>query len=596
MESCIMSNFQPSRPRQQWLFRAVTKCLVTCLLLVFLGTFAHSQAIGLRWDLGVPGSAGVVTITAGSGYPPIYAVPNATLAFCGYPAVLSGAGTPCTNLVTTYTDLTLGTSCPTNAQIVLQDSVTCQASSGADGSLGINLAGGGTYTYTLTINGVTTPPFTVSIGIPGTASTPVTTPVSCPGTSTLFPITSESQTFAVTLTGNCTASALTAVSAIIPPAIVIFQITQPSGGGDTFTWPSNVIGGAVIGSASNQVTTQAFMWNGTNATAIASANLGSGPLQRAGIFDATTGFECDGSFGTIGFFLQSTGSGCTWASGGNSFLLANAASTGTTLNKLVKQTGNPATGVIAATTDVSGIIGVVASGAGTSGNATIVQGGKTALVFDGATTSNDYFTISSSVSGDGTDTGLGPPSLPPCGTQILGQVLSSNVGGGTYQVDLYPPGLYVPCQVVTPSFNAPQRVVLGSPVSLTAFTQAIILTESVTFPSAAGTYRADARYGLYVTAGANACLAEVIDTTNTLAFAVNGQDANGTGYVALSGSEISSHTYAASSTATFTLQVICNNGATGLVGATVTSGLFTGGDAIVPAEPTYLSVTPVLSN
>jgi hypothetical protein len=386
---------------------------------------------------------------------------------------------------------------------------------------------------------------------------------------------------------------LTAVSAIIPPAIVIFQITQPSGGGDTFTWPSNVIGGAVIGSASNQVTTQAFMWNGTNATAIASANLGSGPLQRAGIFDATTGFECDGSFGTIGFFLQSTGSGCTWASGGNSFLLANAASTGTTLNKLVKQTGNPATGVIAATTDISGIIGVVASGAGTSGNATIVQGGKTALVFDGATTSNDYFTISSSVSGDVTDTGLGPPSLPPCGTQILGQVLSSNVGAGAYQVDLYPPGLYVPCQVS--SFSAPQTVTSTSPgqptfpVALTT-TQATVLMVSVTFPSTGGPYHADVRYGLWALIGPNVIAGFVYDTTNNIPFAFSEQNANGSGYVALNAAQISSVTYAAGSTAVFKLVAVCNDSAgSPPYEVTATNGLFT----LSPNPVTYLSVTPV---
>ena len=139
------------------------------------------------------------------------------------------------------------------------------------------------------------------------------------------------------------------------------------------------------------------------------------------------------------------------------------------------------------------------------------------------------------------------------------------------------------------SFNAPQRttsIVGGTP--LTPNTQTIVLTETVTFPSVAGTYRADVRYGAWITAANNACAAEVIDTTNTRAFALSGQDANGSGYIALSGSEVSSGTYSAGDTPTFTLQVMCNAAQT----VTNNSALFT----FSPAEATYLSVTPVLSN
>jgi hypothetical protein len=143
------------------------------------------------------------------------------------------------------------------------------------------------------------------------------------------------------------------------------------------------------------------------------------------------------------------------------------------------------------------------------------------------------------------------------------------------------------------AFNPPQRVVLSAPVSMTGNSQTLILTETVTFPSGPGVYRADVRYGLFLTVGPNACVGEVIDTTNAKAFAVSGQDSNGVGYIALSGAEISTNTYAAGATAVFTLQAVCNDAATPhLVGATVNSDLLT----ISPAEPTYLSVTPVLSN
>ncbi len=611
-----MSNSDRLTRSRQWHLRPVTRLLLLALTVTVFATSAFGQAIGLRWDLGAPGSAGVTMITGGSGYPPLYAVPNATLHLCSYPAV----GVPCTNYVTTYTDLTLAHSCPTNAQIVLQGSTTCQATSANDGSLGVNLAGGGTYAYTLTVNGVTSGPFTVSIGIPGTASTPVTTPVSCPS-STLFPITSESQTFAVTLTGNCAASALTAVSAIIPPASVIFQITQDASGGHTFSWPSNSIGGAQVASGIGAVTTQAFTWDGTNATAIGSANEGAGPHQVADSFDAVTGFRLNGSYGPNGYCLQSTGSGSAFAVCNGGLVLANAAVTGTVLNKLAKQTGSPSTAVITATTDTSGALGITTSGAGTTGNATISQAGKVACIFDGATTANDYVVISATAAGDCHDSGLAPPSLAPSGVQIIGQVLSTNVGAGTYDIDLYGPGHSTqPVQGTEPNLlssdsltgstgtpicksanggattsgcgasgiNTPQRVTLGSDTGVTANTQTTLLTKSVTFPATSGTYRADIRYGTWFTAGPNACAAEVIDVTHNVAYAISGQDLNGDGYGALSASEITAATFAASSTVTFHLDVICNVGET----FTKDSGLFT----LSPKEVSFMQITPILSN
>jgi len=144
------------------------------------------------------------------------------------------------------------------------------------------------------------------------------------------------------------------------------------------------------------------------------------------------------------------------------------------------------------------------------------------------------------------------------------------------------------CTVTSPSFNAPQRSTSLANTSISSNTQTIVITESVTFPSASGTYRADVRYGLWMTIGPNVCNAEVIDTTNSRAFALSGQDANGSGFIGLSASEISTQTYAASATATFTLQVNCN------ANTTVTTGA--GTNALSPAENTYLSVTPVLSN
>jgi len=115
-------------------------------------------------------------------------------------------------------------------------------------------------------------------------------------------------------------------------------------------------------------------------------------------------------------------------------VVANAGSTGTTLNKLAKLTGAPSTAVRAATTDTGGIIGVVIAGAGTSGNAVVQLASNVSCVFDGATTAGDYVQVSSSTGGDCHDAGA---SFPSSG-QVLGRVLSTNGSGGTYSMDLFP--------------------------------------------------------------------------------------------------------------------------------------------------------------
>src|SRR5437899_6072259 len=104
------------------------------------------------------------------------------------------------------------------------------------------------------------------------------------------------------------------------------------------------------------------------------------------------------------------------------FEIANDTTTGTTVNKLAKLTGAPSTVVIAATSDTKGIVGVVVSGAGTTGNARIAMAGVASCVFDNATTAGDYVTISSATAGDCHDAG----STRPGSGQILGLVLSTN--------------------------------------------------------------------------------------------------------------------------------------------------------------------------
>jgi hypothetical protein len=114
------------------------------------------------------------------------------------------------------------------------------------------------------------------------------------------------------------------------------------------------------------------------------------------------------------------------------FDIANAGTTGTTVNKLAKLTGAPSTAVILATTDTDGALGVVVAGAGTSGKAQIAVSGEAVCVFDGATTAGDWVTPSSTVAGDCHDAGASRPGS----AQVIGRVLSTNGSGGTYAVAL----------------------------------------------------------------------------------------------------------------------------------------------------------------
>lgn len=113
--------------------------------------------------------------------------------------------------------------------------------------------------------------------------------------------------------------------------------------------------------------------------------------------------------------------------------IANASSTGTTQYKLSKLTGAPSTAVGIGTTDLTGILGAPVSGAGTTGNTHIPLAGESLCIFDGATTAGDYVQASATVAGDCHDAG----STYPTSNQILGRVLSTNGGGGTYRMVFY---------------------------------------------------------------------------------------------------------------------------------------------------------------
>lgn len=113
----------------------------------------------------------------------------------------------------------------------------------------------------------------------------------------------------------------------------------------------------------------------------------------------------------------------------------NASATGTLLNKVAKLTGSPSAAVVTSVTDTGGALGIVVAGAGTTGSAQIALAGQANCIFDGATTAGHYIQISAKTAGDCHDAGNAFPGIG----QVLGRVLSTNAGAGTYAVSVFGP-------------------------------------------------------------------------------------------------------------------------------------------------------------
>jgi hypothetical protein len=170
--------------------------------------------------------------------------------------------------------------------------------------------------------------------------------------------------------------------------------------------------------------------------------------------------------------------------------IANEGVTGTTTSKLVKITGAPSTGVIAGTADTSGVLGVCVAGCATTGNAVVARSGQASCVFDGSTTAGDYVQISSTVSGDCHDTGLA--TWPTSGGQVIGRVLSTNVGAGTYLTTLHIGTQAIPAAGATTTLNnlgttSINAALLPSSAAALDFGSAALPWKDVWFAGSSGT-------------------------------------------------------------------------------------------------------------
>lgn len=151
------------------------------------------------------------------------------------------------------------------------------------GSANIWLAAGQAYTFRVKAAGGTncasgSTLYTVD-GIGG-GSTVLTTNVTFSSTPT-FIDAAQIQLFLLTLTGDATAQPMSFVG-VNPPGIIYFQITQDGAGGHSFSWPANTVGGCTIANGANLTTTQEFVYNGTDATAVGPCTTGNGPAISTG--------------------------------------------------------------------------------------------------------------------------------------------------------------------------------------------------------------------------------------------------------------------------------------------------------------------------
>ena len=199
-----------------------------------------------------------------------------------------------------------------------------------------------------------------------------------------------------------------------------------------------------LSGASGTPATNQFKITGTSTGGARTLTLADGNMTLVSGTEATTGANTFTGNQDIGAYAVSSEiTNCASACGHGG--------TGTVVNKIaVLTSAAPSTATLAATTDTVGAIGIVVSGAGTTGNAVIARQGQASCVFDGATTAGDYVQMSTNIAGCCMDAGATVPTLG----QVLGRVLSTNASGGTYGMTLAPPHYGVPvASTTTPSMD-----------------------------------------------------------------------------------------------------------------------------------------------
>ncbi|MBI3406189.1 MAG: tail fiber domain-containing protein [Acidobacteria bacterium] len=192
------------------------------------------------------------------------------------------------------------------------------------------------------------------------------------------------------------------------------------------TGSNTFIGNQIV---SGSILATAFAGDGSNLTNLDAANIANGTIS-----DARLSSNVALRSGSNTFLGDQSIAGTIVAQDAIAITYANDGTTGTSQNKLAKLNSS-AQVVLADTSDAGGVIGVVTSGAGTSGNASISVAGAVSCSFDGPTTAGDYVQISSTIAGACHDSG---PIYPSNG-QVVGRALSTNASAGSYQIGVIGP-------------------------------------------------------------------------------------------------------------------------------------------------------------
>lgn len=170
---------------------------------------------------------------------------------------------------------------------------------------------------------------------------------------------------------------------------------------------------------------------------IISDESGAAGVLMKGNFTSLTADDILKWDGTNWINAIASGGGGAIGSGNVNMTLSNEGVTGTTVDKLVKITGAPSTAIISAISDTDSVVGVCTSGCGNTGTATIAVLGQVQCVFDGATTAGNFVVNSDATAGNCEDAG----STFPIDRAAIGRVLSTNVGAGTYTMELMTPDI-----------------------------------------------------------------------------------------------------------------------------------------------------------
>jgi hypothetical protein len=304
-------------------------------------------------------------------------------------------------------------------------------------------------------------PFKTGVSIPATCSQgetffksdalPGTNLYLCVSTNTWSPV-SEGQSSPMTRTSA------TQLAISLGRDVRFGSFTCPAGGSSATVTVSSGTGKAYIYLSSDCVTTVA---HNVLMASCAGCSLASGTSFPANSFPigewevangefALTGIDRVTPYGTnpmvAGTNVQiATSGGVATISAltshvnlqGNALLveLPNQSTGGTQQDRLAKlaNVGGTAYAARAETSDSAGVLGIVVSGAGTSGTSQIAVAGTSRCEFEGAAVAGNYVAAGTTTSGACRDAG----SSPPLNTQVIGRVLQTG-GPGLVRILLSP--------------------------------------------------------------------------------------------------------------------------------------------------------------